>query len=70
VLGLTIGLKTVAISVGTSRKRRNKCLGKSKWIEVMDILSGRSFGCVLSVTLWEENLLVRLLRKCKTVPLF
>jgi hypothetical protein len=39
--------KMVAVTVGASRKRRNKCLGKSKWIEVIDILPDRGFDCAL-----------------------
>ncbi|MDR0820067.1 MAG: glycosyltransferase family 9 protein [Endomicrobium sp.] len=61
-------LRTVAISVGASRKRQDKCLEENKWIEVIDILSDRGFDCVLSGACWERKFLIEIAEKCKTMP--
>jgi ADP-heptose:LPS heptosyltransferase len=58
--------KTIAISIGASKKRQDKCLENSKWIKVIDILSENGFSCVLSGAKWEEKSLRNIMQKCKT----
>ncbi|MDR1417998.1 MAG: hypothetical protein LBI80_02420 [Endomicrobium sp.] len=60
--------KTVAISVGASKKRQDKCLENSKWIKVIDILSDNGFNCVLSGAKWEQKSLEDIAQKCKIKP--
>ncbi|GHT60519.1 ADP-heptosyltransferase [Endomicrobiia bacterium] len=59
---------TIAISVGASNKRQDKCLEESKWIEVVNILSCEGFSCVLSGAKWEREILNKIARKCRTTP--
>jgi heptosyltransferase-2 len=60
--------KTIAISVGASKRRQDKCLENSKWVEVIDILSTNGFMCVLSGAKWEEKSLKSIAQECKTKP--
>ncbi|MDR1523498.1 MAG: hypothetical protein LBS29_06095 [Endomicrobium sp.] len=60
--------KTIAVSVGASKKRQDKCLENSKWVKVIDILSKKGFSCVLSGAEWEEKHLKRIVQECKTNP--
>jgi ADP-heptose:LPS heptosyltransferase len=40
--------KTIAVSIGSSKRRKCKCLEENKWIEIINILSDRGLNCVLS----------------------
>jgi ADP-heptose:LPS heptosyltransferase len=59
---------TIAISIGASKKRQNKCLEESKWIEVINILSQKGFNCVLLGAKWEMEVLNKMAGKCKITP--
>jgi ADP-heptose:LPS heptosyltransferase len=60
--------KTIAISIGASKKRQDKCLEEHKWIEVINILSQNGFNCVLSGAKWEKYSLNNTAKKCKISP--
>ncbi|MCA6071648.1 MAG: glycosyltransferase family 9 protein [Endomicrobium sp.] len=60
--------KTIAVSVGASKKRRDKCLDESKWIEVINILFEKGFDCVLSGAEWEKETLTKIAEKCRIKP--
>ncbi|MDR3125373.1 MAG: hypothetical protein LBU10_05870 [Endomicrobium sp.] len=61
-------LKTIAISVGASKRRQDKCLKGDKWVKIIDILSGNGLKCVLSGTKWEHKSLESIAQKCKIKP--
>ncbi len=60
--------KVIAVSTGASKKRQDKRLEDSKWIEVIDTLSEKGFSCVLSGAKWEKEDLTALSEKCRTKP--
>ena len=60
--------RTIALSVEASKKRRDKCLDESKWIEVINILFEKGFNCVLSGAKWEKEILNKIAKKCKIRP--
>jgi ADP-heptose:LPS heptosyltransferase len=60
--------KTIAISIGASKRRQDKCLEEYKWIEVINVLSEKGFNCVLSVAAWEKEILSVTAKKCRIVP--
>jgi ADP-heptose:LPS heptosyltransferase len=60
--------KTIAISIGSSRKRSGKRLEENKWVEVINILSDNGFNCVLSGAMWERETLNKLAKKCSMMP--
>jgi heptosyltransferase-2 len=60
--------KTIAISIGASKKRQDKCLERYKWIEVINVLSEKGFNCVLSGAYWEKDALNNTAKKCKIPP--
>jgi ADP-heptose:LPS heptosyltransferase len=60
--------KTIAISTGASKKRKNKCLEEKKWVEVIDILSAKGLNCVLSGAKWEKADLIKIAGQCKIEP--
>jgi ADP-heptose:LPS heptosyltransferase len=60
--------KTIAVSISASKKRQNKCLEESKWIELINNLSGKGFNCVLSGAKWEKEFLNKIAVKCKISP--
>ncbi|MDR3256551.1 MAG: glycosyltransferase family 9 protein [Endomicrobium sp.] len=63
-----VTVKTIAISIGASKKRKDKCLEESKWIEAIDILSDNGFNCVLSGAKWEKEYLSKISEKCVAKP--
>jgi heptosyltransferase-2 len=60
--------KTIAISIGASKKRQGKCLEECTWIEVINILAQNGFNCVLSGAAWEKDILNNTSKKCKIPP--
>jgi ADP-heptose:LPS heptosyltransferase len=60
--------KTIAISIGASKGRQDKCLEEHKWIEVINVLSEKGFNCVLSGAVWEKEILNSTAKKCKIAP--
>ena len=60
--------KVIAVSTGSSKKRQNKRLADSKWVEVIDSLSQKGFECVLSGAKFEENDMSSLSSICKSRP--
>jgi heptosyltransferase-2 len=60
--------KTIAISIGTSKRRQDKCLEERKWIEVINALSEKGFNCVLSGSVWERDILNNTAQKCTILP--
>ncbi|MDR1122878.1 MAG: glycosyltransferase family 9 protein [Endomicrobium sp.] len=60
--------KTVAISMGASKKRQDKCLEECKWIEVINALLEKGFNCVISGAVWEKEILNNTAKKCKIIP--
>ena len=60
--------KAVAVSVGASKKRKDKCLKTDVWVEVIDKLSERGFNCVLSGASWEKQSMAELADRCKSKP--
>jgi ADP-heptose:LPS heptosyltransferase len=60
--------KTIAISIGASKRRQDKCLEEYKWIEVINVLSEKGFNCVLSGAAWEKNFLNNTAKKCRIAP--
>jgi heptosyltransferase-2 len=60
--------KTIAVSIGASKRRQDKCLEEYKWIEVINILSQKGFNCVLSGAIWEKEILNNIAKKCKIAP--
>jgi len=60
--------KTIAVSTGASRKRRNKCLETPKWVEVIDALFQKGFTCVLSGATRERDILSEISSACKSKP--
>jgi ADP-heptose:LPS heptosyltransferase len=61
--------KTIAISVGASKKRQDKCLEENKWVTVINILSEEGFNCVLSGAKWEQIFLNKIAEKCRIKPM-
>jgi ADP-heptose:LPS heptosyltransferase len=59
---------TIAMSLGASKKRQDKCLEESKWIEVISILSSKGFNCVLLGAKWEGEILNKIAKKCRIPP--
>jgi ADP-heptose:LPS heptosyltransferase len=60
--------KTIAISIGASKRRQYKCLEEYKWIEVINVLSEKGFNCVLSGSAWEKEILNSTAKKCRIAP--
>jgi ADP-heptose:LPS heptosyltransferase len=60
--------KTIAISVGASKKRQDKCLEDDKWVKIIDILSENGLSCVLFGAKWEYKSLETIAQKCKITP--
>jgi heptosyltransferase-2 len=60
--------KTIAISIGASKRRQDKCLEEYKWIEVINALSQKGFNCVLSGATWEGDILNSTAKKCRIAP--
>ncbi|MDR2351136.1 MAG: glycosyltransferase family 9 protein [Endomicrobium sp.] len=60
--------KTIAISIGASKRRQDKCLEEYKWIEVINVLSEKGFNCVLSGAAWEKEILNNTAKKCRIAP--
>jgi len=59
---------TVAVSIGASKKRVNKCLPVKKWVEVIDVLSEKNIPCVLIGASWEKAALSDISKQCKSNP--
>jgi heptosyltransferase-2 len=47
--------KTIAISIGSSRKRKKKCLKEHVWIETIKRLTEKNFNIVLCGAQWERR---------------
>lgn len=62
------GKKAVAVSVGASKKRKDKCLKPEIWVEVIDALSKKGISCILSGAQWEKQSMSELSEKCKSKP--
>lgn len=60
--------KAIAISIGASKKRKDKCLKAEIWTEVIDALAEKGFSCVLSGASWEKESMSKLSSKCKSKP--
>jgi heptosyltransferase-2 len=60
--------KTIAVSIGTSKRRQDKCLEEYKWIEVINALSEKGFNCVISGAIWEKDFLNNTAKKCRIIP--
>jgi ADP-heptose:LPS heptosyltransferase len=60
--------KTIAVSIGASKRRQDKCLEERKWIEVINVLSKKGFNCVLSGAAWEKDILNNVAKKCRITP--
>jgi heptosyltransferase-2 len=60
--------KTIAISVGASKRRQNKCLEESKWVAIIDILHDKGFNCVLLGVELEKEMLNAIAQKCRILP--
>jgi heptosyltransferase-2 len=60
--------KTIAISIGASKRRQEKCLEEYKWIEVINVLTEKGFNCVLLGAVWEKDILNNTAKKCRIAP--
>jgi ADP-heptose:LPS heptosyltransferase len=60
--------KTIAISIGASKRRQDKCLEEYKWIEVINALLEKGFNCVISGAVWEKEVLNNTAKKCRIIP--
>ncbi|MDR3306260.1 MAG: glycosyltransferase family 9 protein [Endomicrobium sp.] len=60
--------KTIAVSIGASKRRQDKCLEERKWSEVINVLSKKGFNCVLSGAAWEKDVLNNVAKKCRIAP--
>lgn len=60
--------KTIAISIGASKKRRDKCLPANTWAEIIDSLNKLGYGCVLTGAPWEKESMAAVSGKCVSKP--
>ncbi|MDR3048451.1 MAG: glycosyltransferase family 9 protein [Elusimicrobiota bacterium] len=59
---------TIVFSIGASKRRKDKCLPKKIWAEIIDEMSGRGFSCILSGAPYEKDDMQDLADLCVQKP--
>jgi len=63
--------KFVVVSIGASKRRQEKCLQQSVWVEVLNKLIEKNIESVVVGAIWEKDNIEKIINKCnKKVKLF